>query len=87
MLYIGAKEGQSALLHTILGLRTRSLTGQEGRWGIGRTVVTTLQPGLQRDGLLLGISNLRSKVESMNFLIPADRSSGPDEESHAASDR
>ncbi len=87
MLYIGAKEGQSALLHTIWGLRTRSLTGQEGRWGIGRTVVTTLQPGLQRDGLLLGISNLRSKVESMNFLIPADRSSGPDEESHSASDR
>jgi hypothetical protein len=86
MLYIGAKEGQPALLHSLWELHTRSFTGREGRWVIGRTVVTTLQPGLERDGPLLEISNLRSKVESMNILIPADRFSGPDEESHATSD-
>lgn len=72
MLYIGEYEGRAALLHTIWGLRTRNLWGPEGRWLIGKTVITTLEPGLEQAGLFLDISNLRNRVESMNILAPAD---------------
>ncbi|MDT8443030.1 MAG: SH3 domain-containing protein [Desulfuromonadales bacterium] len=72
MLYIGGYEGRAALLHTIWGLRTRNLWGREGRWLIGKTVITSLEPGLEQAGVFLDISNLRNRVESMNILAPAD---------------
>ncbi len=71
MLYIGESDGRAALLHTIWGLRTRNLRGQEGRWLIGKTVITTLEPGLEQAGFFLDISSLRNRVESMNILAPA----------------
>jgi cell wall-associated NlpC family hydrolase len=86
MLYIGEYQGRAALLHTIWGLRTRNLWGREGRWLIGKTVITTLEPGLEQAGLFLDISNLRNRVESMNILAPADSHRVHDMGNHAESD-
>lgn len=72
MLYIGEHEGRAALLHTFWGVRTRSFWGREGRWIVGRTVVTTLEPGAEQDSLAVGIGDLRSRVESMNILATSD---------------
>jgi hypothetical protein len=83
MLYLGAHEGQAAVLHTLWGLRTRSITGREGRWVVGKTVVTTLQPGLEKNGFFHGVSNLRNRIESMNLLLPVKYFSGNEETSSA----
>jgi len=74
MLYIGERDGRAAVLHTMWGLRTRSFSGREGRWIVGRTVITTLEPGSEMDGLFRGIGSLRDRVESMNILAPSDDS-------------
>ncbi|XXJ21489.1 SH3 domain-containing protein [Desulfovibrio caledoniensis] len=58
MLYIGSKDGEPVVLQTIWGLKTRR-GGAEGRRIIGRTVVSTLEPGAglrdlaRPDGILL----------------------------------
>jgi len=72
MLYIGEHEGRAVLLHTIWGVRTQTLWGREGRWLIGKTVITTLEPGVEQAGFFLDISSLRDRVESMNILAPGD---------------
>lgn len=72
MLYIGEHEGRAALLHTIWGVRTQTVWGREGRWLIGKTVITTLEPGVEQAGFFLDISSLRNRVESMNILAPGD---------------
>ncbi len=72
MLYIGTHEDRAAVLHTIWGLRTQDLWGNDGRWVVGKTVITTLEPGMERSTLTLGISNLRQRVESMNILRSPD---------------
>ncbi len=73
MLYLGEYEGRAALLHTLWGLRTRTLTGREGRWLVGKTVITGLEPGMEQDGFFLRISPLLDRVEGMNILIPGGR--------------
>ncbi len=70
MLYLGEHEGRAALLHTLWGVRTRTLTNREGRWLVGKTVITGLEPGMERDGFFLSISPLLERVESMNILVP-----------------
>ncbi len=47
MLYIGEHQGRAALMHALWGVRTRSAEGRDGRHIVGRTVITTLQPGLE----------------------------------------
>lgn len=74
LLYLGEQEGRAALLHTLWGVRTRDLRGREGRWLVGKTVITTLEPGLEAEGFSLDIGSLRERVDSMNFPAePADR--------------
>lgn len=74
MLYLGEREGRAAMLHTLWGIRTKDLKGREGRRIVGKTVITTLEPGLEADGLFLDIGSLRERVDSMNFpLEPAGR--------------
>lgn len=70
MLYIGDHQGRAAVLHTLWGLRTRTLLGREGRLLVGKTVITGLEPGLERDSLLLDIRDLRSRIPSINILLP-----------------
>jgi len=67
MLYIGQHDGQAIVLHTLWGLKTTSLFGKEGRWLVGKTVLTTLQPGLERDVLWRFIGDLRSRITQMSF--------------------
>lgn len=60
MLYLGQDpaSGKPVVLHSLWGLRTR-VSGQTGRWIIGRTVITSLKPGeelphlARPDGLML----------------------------------
>lgn len=68
MLYLGKHHNRAAVLHTIWGLRTKNLTGREGRWVIGKTVITGLEPGMEQNGISLEINNLLPRVESMNIL-------------------
>lgn len=74
LLYLGEREGRAAMLHTLWGVRTRDLRGREGRWLVGKTVITTLEPGLEAEGFSLDIGSLRGRVDSMNFpLEPVGR--------------
>lgn len=45
-LYLGQYKGQPVMFHNIWGIRTES-EGKEGRYILGRTVVTTLRPGVE----------------------------------------
>lgn len=64
MLYLGQYNGRAAMLHAIWGLKTLDANGGEGRVVIGRTAVTTLDPGRElpdvaRAGTLLeGMSGM-----------------------------
>lgn len=74
LLYLGERKGRAAMLHTLWGIRTKDLKGREGRWLVGKTVITTLEPGLEAEGLFLDIGSLLERVDSMNFpLEPAGR--------------
>lgn len=69
MLYLGTYAGKSAVLHTAWGIRTRSLTGAEGRIRIGETAITSLEPGKEMDGLRYQISSLLERLDQMNILL------------------
>ena len=69
MLYLGSYEGEPAVLHALWGLKTRSVTGGEQRLKIGRTVITSLEPGLEHSSMFNHVSSLLERIDSMN--IPA----------------
>jgi hypothetical protein len=58
------------VLHNLWGLRTRDWWEREGRLVIGRTVITTLQPGLELRDLDPGRGDLRTRIEGMTLLLP-----------------
>lgn len=68
MLYLGKHHGRAAVLHTLWGLRTKTFTGREGRWVVGQTVITGLEPGMEQSGVFLEIRNLLNRIESINIL-------------------
>ena len=45
MLYIGEEAGKPIVMHNIWGLRTKSFWGKEGRYLIGKTVISGLELG------------------------------------------
>ena len=45
MLYVGHVDGEPLVFHTIWGLRTLDAENRDGRHIIGRTVITSLEPG------------------------------------------
>jgi cell wall-associated NlpC family hydrolase len=67
MLYIGSRDGEPVVLHTAWGLKTRR-HGIEGRSVIGRTVITTLEPGLGLPDLARPDGVLLHSVRSFNTL-------------------
>ncbi len=67
MLYLGSPKGQPAALHTIWGLATQPLGGDDGRWIIGRTVITSLHPGQEQASLFFSVRDLASRVTSLSF--------------------
>ncbi len=68
MLYIGARDGRAIILHNFWGLATRDAAGKEGRYVIGRCVITTLQPGIERTDLMPGKGDIRQKIDGMTIL-------------------
>jgi hypothetical protein len=67
MLYIGSRDGEPVVLQTIWGLKTRR-GGVEGRAVIGRTVITTLEPGENLRDLARPDGVLLHSVRSFNTL-------------------
>ena len=69
MLYLGTFEGVPAAFHTIWGLRTQSANGSNpGRHVIGRSVITSLSPGLELPALAPGTGDLLGRIESLTLL-------------------
>ncbi|NBV42957.1 peptidase P60 [bacterium] len=70
MLYVGPSDtGQALVFHNIWGIRTRDLRGAEGRYILGKAMVTTLSPGrtvpfADPDGDIL------KRLEGMTMLMP-----------------
>ncbi|MGE4422486.1 MAG: SH3 domain-containing protein [Pseudodesulfovibrio sp.] len=67
MLYIGSMNGEPVVLQTIWGLKTRR-GGKEGRRIIGRTVISTLEPGENLRDLARPDGVLLYSVRSFNTL-------------------
>ncbi len=65
MLYIGAWQGEPLVLHNIWGVRTNN-----GGGIIGRTVITTLEPGKEREDLVKPEGLLINRVAGMTVLAP-----------------
>jgi hypothetical protein len=67
-LYIGQYQGRSLIMHTMWGLKTKTWSGKEGRYIIGRTVITTLTPGMELPDLDRPAGVLVNKVTGMSIL-------------------
>lgn len=68
MLYIGSSHGQPLVLHSMWGLKTRDLFQGEGRYVIGRTVITSLAPEQGLPFYRRSPKGLLEKVQSLNIL-------------------
>lgn len=75
MLYIGEYEGEPLAFHSVWGVKTLKDNGEQGRFIIGRAVVTTLNPGAELKDLnpkktlidrIEGISNLMGKIPNVH---------------------
>ncbi|GAB7078359.1 SH3 domain-containing protein [Megalodesulfovibrio paquesii] len=51
MLYIGTHKGQAAVFHAIWGVRAEDAAGREARVVLGRTSITSLNPGAEQDAV------------------------------------
>jgi len=71
MLYIGSPRGRPLALHSIWGLKTSGLWCREGRALIGRTVITSLTPGVERPDLARPQGLLLHRLQAMVLLAPA----------------
>jgi len=71
MLYAGVHQKRPMVLHTPWGVVTRHWLGKEGRYIIGKTVLTSLTPGKD-----IGVSHLQNTlldgIDRMTFLVPPD---------------
>jgi hypothetical protein len=66
-LYLGVYEGKGLIFHNIWGLRTRDASGGcDNRAVIGKAVVTTLDPGVERPDLCPG-KRLAERMEKIAF--------------------
>lgn len=58
MIYLGQESGKAIVMHNIWGLRTNSFWGKEGRYIIGKTVISSMElgkdvKGVDKDRLML----------------------------------
>jgi cell wall-associated NlpC family hydrolase len=65
MLYLGPRQGRAALLHSLWAVRTRDGSGREGRHFVGRTLVTTLQPGRELPAVAVPEGDLRTRMKRL----------------------
>jgi NlpC/P60 family. len=70
MLYIGEQNGRALIFHNIWGIKTRDITGKEGRKIIGQAVITTLRPGNELTSIDPEGGILLKAIAAMNILVP-----------------
>jgi len=70
MLYIGQHRGRALIFHNIWGIKTKGLTGKEGRKIIGQAVITTLRPGDELSCIDPEGGALLKAITAMNILVP-----------------
>lgn len=70
MLYIGEQKGRALIFHNVWGLKTRDLSGREGRKIIGKAVITTLCPGAELSCLDPQEGLLMKTLSGMSILVP-----------------
>ncbi len=68
MLYLGTYDGEPVALHTIWGIKIHKNDGSEGRFIIGKTVISSLELGKELPGYRFEDSLLH-RLESMNFVF------------------
>lgn len=68
MLYVGEFEGQPVFLHTLWGLKTADRGGREGRYPVGRTVLTGLFPGDELERIKRPEGLLGERLEKLVLL-------------------
>jgi len=70
MLYMGSFEGKVLIFHNMWGVTTQDIRGRRGRRIVGRSVITTLRPGIECcSGLAPGCDPLQS-ILGMTLLLP-----------------
>ena len=69
MVYVGSQDGRALAFHNIWGIRTRSSDGKEGRYLIGKAVITTLTPG-QSVPSSDPNGDLLKRLEGMAIVVP-----------------
>ncbi len=67
MLYIGQKDGNPLVMHNMWGVRTWKNPFQEGRNVVGKTVITSLEPGIELENANFSQTILK-KVHGLVFL-------------------
>lgn len=73
MLYVGnTPDGKPLVLHNMWGLRTRDWLGREGRRVVGKTVITTLEPGLEFHRVRQAGGSLLKGVTGIAILAPPE---------------
>lgn len=75
MLYLGEYQGKSVVLHALWGVRHNSVTGEESRIIVGRTAITSLEPGAELKRWFAGVSSLLPRLDHIN--IPHIRALDP----------
>jgi len=66
MLYVGHENGEPLVFHNIWGLRIVDENGKDGRYIIGKAVITTLEPGKEIQGINPN-STLVHRLEGITF--------------------
>ena len=69
MIYVGTVDNRPLVLHAMWGLKTRSPFRGEGRFVIGRSVITSLTPGRGLPHLVPPGSDLLDRVQGMSILL------------------
>jgi len=70
MLYLGQREGRAVALHALWGLRTLDHQGREGRWVVGRVVISDLWPGRGQGEAVLASSEPGHRLTALVNLTP-----------------
>ena len=68
MLYIGVKNNEPIIFHNTWGIRTIENNGKQGRHIIGKSVITTLEPGKEIKKRYNPLSSLLNKAQGIVIL-------------------
>lgn len=68
VLYLGEQQGRAVVFHNVWGVRTLDENKREGRLILGRTVITTLEPGKEREEVRRSGRTLLRGVHSLTLL-------------------